>query len=173
MHCTYYGISEGTSQAKMMTNSKKIKPLVSAIIELRLSKGINYSVSQYKIPSINKFYSNSLKVFWDAQVLVLSNYYYPIVICISSNPFHLGTSNPGYVYTLNGHDIEKISKEEDFEQLKFHEHTSCTTNKANHTIGIIQKTFTNMSIATFQKIDTPSIKIWKCILGSILHCRSS
>ena len=42
------------------------------------------------------------------------------------------------------HNIEKVSKEKDLgviidEQLKFHEHTSYATSKANRTIGIIKR----------------------------------
>ena len=55
---------------------------------------------------------------------------------------------------MNGHDIEKVSKEKDLgviidEQLKFHEHTSYATSKTNCTIGIIKKTFANMTSDTF------------------------
>jgi len=55
---------------------------------------------------------------------------------------------------MNGHSIEKVFEEKDLgviidEQLKFHEHTSYVTNKANRTIGIIRKTFLNLSANTF------------------------
>ena len=46
MHCTYCSIPKGTSWAKVMSDSEKIKPVALAIIELRLSEGISYSVSQ-------------------------------------------------------------------------------------------------------------------------------
>jgi len=67
---------------------------------------------------------------------------------------HLGRFNPRHIYNMNGHSIEEVSKEKDLgviidEHLKFHEHTSYATNKANHTIGIIRKTFTNLSSDTF------------------------
>jgi len=52
---------------------------------------------------------------------------------------------------MDGHSIEEVSKEKDLEviideHLKFHEHTSYI---ANHVIGIIRKTFTNLSSDTF------------------------
>jgi len=39
-------MSKGISQAKVMSYSKKIKPIALAIIELRLSEGISQAVSQ-------------------------------------------------------------------------------------------------------------------------------
>jgi len=35
MHCKYCGMPKGTSQAKAMLNSEKIKPVALAVIELR------------------------------------------------------------------------------------------------------------------------------------------
>ena len=46
MHCIYCCMPKGTSQAKAMSNGKKIKPLALAVIELHLSEGISQSVSQ-------------------------------------------------------------------------------------------------------------------------------
>ena len=46
MHCIYCGMSKGTSRAETMLNSEKIKPLALAVIELRLSEGINQSVTR-------------------------------------------------------------------------------------------------------------------------------
>ena len=46
MHCTYCGMPKGTFGAEVMSNSKKIKLVALAIVELRLSEGISYSVSQ-------------------------------------------------------------------------------------------------------------------------------
>ena len=37
---------KGTSRAKATSNSKKIKPVALAVIELRLSEGISQSVTQ-------------------------------------------------------------------------------------------------------------------------------
>ena len=61
---------KGTCRATATSNSEKIKPVVLACFELRLSESISqsvtYSVSQYKIP-LNKlflkFRSNLLKAF--------------------------------------------------------------------------------------------------------------
>ena len=57
---------------------------------------------------------------------------------------HLGRFNPGHVHNMNGHSIERISQEKDLgvikdEQLKFHDHTFYTINRANCTLGIIKK----------------------------------
>jgi len=46
MHCIYSGIAKGTSQAEVMSNSKKIKPVALAIVKLCKSKGISQSASQ-------------------------------------------------------------------------------------------------------------------------------
>jgi len=45
MHCMYSGVEKGTSQAKATSNSKKLKPVVVAIVELRKSEGIRQAVS--------------------------------------------------------------------------------------------------------------------------------
>ena len=37
MHCMYWGMPKGTSWAKAMSNSKKIKPVALAVIELKAS----------------------------------------------------------------------------------------------------------------------------------------
>ena len=55
---------------------------------------------------------------------------------------------------MNGHNIEKVTKEKDLgviidEQLKFHEHRYYATSNTNFTIGIIKKTFANMTCDTF------------------------
>ena len=55
---------KGTCQAEAMSNSKKIKPVALAIIELRFSEGISqsvtYSVNQQKIPLNKIFFLNSV-----------------------------------------------------------------------------------------------------------------
>ena len=54
---------KGTSRAKATSNSKKIKPVALAVIELRLFEGIRQS---QKIPLDKlflKFHSNLLKIF--------------------------------------------------------------------------------------------------------------
>jgi len=45
MYCMYCGVSKGTSRDKATSNSKKIKPIAVAVIELRLSEGIRLLVS--------------------------------------------------------------------------------------------------------------------------------
>ena len=66
MHCMYCGMPKGTSRAEAMSNSEKIKPVVLAVIKLRLSEGISKAVSQsvaiLPIKKI-KFHSNFLEVF--------------------------------------------------------------------------------------------------------------
>jgi len=39
-HCMYSGMVKGTSRAKVMSNSKKIRPVALAIVELPESEGI-------------------------------------------------------------------------------------------------------------------------------------
>jgi len=41
----YSGMAKGTSQAGVMSNSEKIKPVALAIVELRESEGISQAVS--------------------------------------------------------------------------------------------------------------------------------
>jgi len=41
----YFGVPKGTSRDEATSNSKKIKPIALAIIELRLSEGIRQLVS--------------------------------------------------------------------------------------------------------------------------------
>jgi len=41
----YSGMAKGTSQAEAMSNSKKIRPVALAIVELRESEGIRQAVS--------------------------------------------------------------------------------------------------------------------------------
>ena len=39
LHCMYCGMPKGTSWGEAMLNSKKIKPIALAVIELRLPEG--------------------------------------------------------------------------------------------------------------------------------------
>jgi len=39
MHCMYSGMAKGTSRAEATSNSKKIKAIALAIVELRKSEG--------------------------------------------------------------------------------------------------------------------------------------
>ena len=43
---TYCGMPKGTCRAKATSNSEKIKPIALAVIELRLSEGIDQLLSQ-------------------------------------------------------------------------------------------------------------------------------
>jgi len=45
MHFIHFGMLEGTSWAKVTSNSEKIKPITLTIIELRWSESINQSKS--------------------------------------------------------------------------------------------------------------------------------
>jgi len=58
MHCMYSGMEKGTSRAEVMSNSKKIKPVVLAIVELRESEGIKQLVSQSVEILSNNFFLN-------------------------------------------------------------------------------------------------------------------
>ena len=44
-HCTYCGMTKGTSWAEVTSNSEKLKPVALAIIKLCLSEGISQSVT--------------------------------------------------------------------------------------------------------------------------------
>jgi len=46
MHCMYNGMAKGTSRAEVMSNSKNIKPVALAIVNLRKSEGIGQAVSK-------------------------------------------------------------------------------------------------------------------------------
>ena len=50
----YCGMPKGTSQAEVMSNYEKIKPVALAVIELRLSEGISQSVSQLLSQSVSQ-----------------------------------------------------------------------------------------------------------------------
>jgi len=71
MKNVYSGMAKGTSWAEAMSNSKKIKPVALAIVELRRSEDIRQSVRQLVSQSVEnsvkyfflKFCSNFLKVF--------------------------------------------------------------------------------------------------------------
>jgi len=45
MYCTHCGVPNGTSRDEVMSNSKKIKSIALAVIELCLSEGIRQLVS--------------------------------------------------------------------------------------------------------------------------------
>jgi len=47
MHCMYSGMVKGTSRAKVMSNRKKIKPVVFTIVELHESEGIRQADRQF------------------------------------------------------------------------------------------------------------------------------
>ena len=68
---------KGTCCTEATSNSEKIKPVSSAVIELYLSEGIGQSGSQSVENSTNKkFNSNSLEAFLNALLgLVIPNQY--------------------------------------------------------------------------------------------------
>jgi len=80
---------------------------------------------------------------------------------------------------MNGHSIEEVSKEKDLgviidEHLKrFHEHTSYVINEVNCMIGIIRKTFTNLSSDTFLNLYKCAHNYRICNLGPFLQCGSN
>ena len=53
MHFMYCGMPKGTSRAKAMPNSEKIKPIALAIIKLRLYEGISMLLSQLLSQSVS------------------------------------------------------------------------------------------------------------------------
>jgi len=67
---------------------------------------------------------------------------------------HLSRFNPKHVYYMNGQDIAQTSNEKDLgvtidELMKYHLYTQFVTSKANHTLGLIKKSFINISKETF------------------------
>jgi len=66
---------------------------------------------------------------------------------------HLGKFNPRYVYNMNGHSIEEVSKEKDLARSDnwwaVKVSWSYIVYVTNRTIGIIKKTFVNMNTDTF------------------------
>jgi len=55
MDCMCSGMAKGTSRVEATSNSKKIKPVALAIVELRESEGISQLVSQSVGQSVRKF----------------------------------------------------------------------------------------------------------------------
>ena len=55
---------KGTCRAKATSNSEKIKPVVLAVIKLRLSEGISQSVSQSVSYLLTKSVENSVENFF-------------------------------------------------------------------------------------------------------------
>ena len=70
MHCMYCSMPKGTCRAEAMPNSKKIKPVALAIIELRLSEGISQLLSQSVSYSVSRkfrcinFWKDSVSTCW-------------------------------------------------------------------------------------------------------------
>ena len=56
MHCIYCSIPKGTSRVEVTSNSKKIKLVVLAVIELYLSVGISQAVRQSVENSVKQFF---------------------------------------------------------------------------------------------------------------------
>ena len=55
---------------------------------------------------------------------------------------------------MNNQDIQQASNEKDLgiiidDQMKFHLHTSFATSKVIHTVGLIKKSFVNLTKETF------------------------
>jgi len=86
MHCTYFGVPKGTSRDEATLNSKKIKPIALAVIELRLSEDIRQLVITIKFRKkyFLKFHKDLQKKFLvDLKAcsgLVLTNQYCLFVI---------------------------------------------------------------------------------------------
>lgn len=70
---------------------------------------------------------------------------------------HLGRLNPKHVYQMNGQDIVQTSAEKDLgvtidDLMKYHRHTQFVASKANRTLGLIKKSFINISKETFTSL---------------------
>ena len=67
---------------------------------------------------------------------------------------HIGRTNPNNVYSMAGCSIEQTVEERDLRilidnQLKFHDHVCMITGKARRLLGLINKSFINLSPLTF------------------------
>jgi len=72
MHWMYSGMAKGTSWAEATSNSKKVKPVALAIVELREPESIRQAVCQSVETSVKflfcsdflKAFRINLKAFW-------------------------------------------------------------------------------------------------------------
>ena len=68
---------------------------------------------------------------------------------------HFGKNNPQQSYHMNGHQIDTVKQEKDLgvtfdSELKFSVHIRNVVSKANSRVGILKRTFENMSIDKFK-----------------------
>ena len=89
------------------------------------------------------------------------------------NVLHLGTTNQ-YTYFLCGTAIQPVQSVRDLEvvidqDLKFHEHTSLVTNKANRVLGLIKSSFayldSNMLVRLYKSVVRPILEYGNIIWG--------
>ena len=69
----------------------------------------------------------------------------------------MGRTNPNHVYSMAGCDIEQTNEERDLgvlvdNQLKFHNHTFTAISKARRLLGLISKSFINLSPLVFLQL---------------------
>ena len=68
---------------------------------------------------------------------------------------HLGSTNPHHTYFMDGQPLQVVSEHKDLgiiidSSLKFYSQTTSATNKANHVLGLIKKSFNTLNKRHFQ-----------------------
>jgi len=90
------------------------------------------------------------------------------------NVLHLGFSHQQYIYYLSGAAIQPVLSVRDLgvtidHDLKFHEHTSLVTNKANRILGLIKRSFTcldsDMLVRLYKSMVRPILEYANVIWG--------
>ena len=76
---------------------------------------------------------------------------------------HIGRTNPNHVYSMAGCSIEQTVEERDLGilidyQLKFHDHVSMVIGKARRLLGLINKSFINLSPIIFPHLYKAIVK---------------
>ena len=76
---------------------------------------------------------------------------------------HLGSSNPGYEYSMKNTSLESITDEKDLgvtidQDLKFHLHVSKAVNKASRMLRLVRATFTCLDETTLPKLFTTMVR---------------
>ena len=68
---------------------------------------------------------------------------------------HFGRNNPNHTYSMNGHNLETACEEKDLgvtfdQELKFRSHIRNIVSKANSRIGIIKRSFDELTVENFK-----------------------
>ena len=76
---------------------------------------------------------------------------------------HMGRSNPNHVYSMGGCAIEQTVEERDLgvlidNHLKFHDDSSMAVGKARRLLGLISKSFINLTPLYFLIYTKPTLE---------------